>query len=64
MVPKGQVQDVFVEICEFEKPQYDQTDTFLDYVTVTYVDPDDALFTKDMWNQYDDTDNKRSNKVT
>ena len=39
LVPKDHVQDVFVELCEFEKPQYDQIDTFLDYVTVTYVDP-------------------------
>ena len=32
---------------------------FLDYVTVNYVDP--ALFPIELWNQYEENDNKRTN---
>ena len=34
---------------------------FLDYVTVNYVDPDEALFPIELWNQYEENDNKRTN---
>ena len=61
LVPIDKVQDVFVELCEFEKPEYEQIDLFLDYMTETYIDPDQALFPIETWNQYDDTDNKRTN---
>ena len=30
-------------------------------MTETYVNPDQALFPIELWNQYDDNDNKRSN---
>ena len=61
LVPRDKVQDIFVELCEIEKPEFDSIDKFLDYVTETYVDPDQALFPIELWNQYDDNDNKRSN---
>jgi hypothetical protein len=61
LVPIDKVQDVFVELCEFEKPDYEQIDIFLDFMTETYIDPDQALFPIETWNQYDDTDYKRTN---
>ena len=61
LVPMDKVQDVFVELCESERPDYDSIDQFLDYMTEAYVDPDQALFPIELWNQYDDNDNKRSN---
>ena len=55
------IEDVFVELCEFEKLEYEQINLFLDYMTETYIDPDQALFPIETWNQYDDTDNKCTN---
>ena len=46
-------------MCEFEVPEYEQMGAFLDYVTLTYID--EPLFPIELWNHYDDTDNKRSN---
>ena len=40
LVPRDKVQDIFVELCEIEKSEYDSIDKFLDYMTETYVDPD------------------------
>ena len=64
LVPIDKVQDVFVELCELERPDYDSIDQFLDYMTETYVDPDQSLFPIELWNRYDDNDNKRSNNDT
>jgi hypothetical protein len=61
LVPRDKVQDIFVELCEIGKPEFDSIDKFPDYMIKIYVDPDHALFPIELWNQYDDNDNKRSN---
>ena len=52
---------VFVELCQIEKPEFDSIDRFLENMTETCADPDQVLFPIELWNQYVDNDNKRSN---
>ena len=61
LVLRDKVRDIFVELYELERLDYDSIDQSLDYMTEIYVDPDQALFPIELWNQYDDNDNKRSN---
>jgi hypothetical protein len=41
---KGEFKDAFIALCEYHRPEYETIDKFLDYVTVNYVDPEEALF--------------------
>jgi hypothetical protein len=59
LVPIDKVDEAFCDLCEFEVPEYEQMGTFLDYMILTYID--EPLFPIELWNHYDDHDNKRSN---
>ena len=61
LVPKDKVAEVFCDLCEFETPAYEEIVEFLDYVTLIYVDEEEALFPISLWNHYEDSDNKRTN---
>ncbi len=41
---KGEFEDAFIGLCEYHRQEYETIDKFLDYVTVNYVDPEEALF--------------------
>jgi hypothetical protein len=59
LLPIDKVDESFCDLCEFEVPEYEEMGKFLDYVTLTYID--EPLFPIELWNHYDDNDNKRSN---
>jgi hypothetical protein len=61
LLPKEKVEDAFIALCEYHRAENEEIDKFLDYVIVNYVDPEEALFPNELWNQSEENDNKRTN---
>jgi hypothetical protein len=41
---KGELEYAFIALREYHRLEYETKDKFLDYVTINYVDPEEALF--------------------
>ena len=63
LIPTEEVLDAFVRLSEDEIVDSYDLSVFLDYITINYVDDDEALFPISFWNHWDNEEDRTHNKI-